>query len=193
MSTVGATELFDWMHGGDTAAECAEQYVAERFDDVQIVTSGREPTIEHPDEAGVPLLIAHVRGALLPPPTGDVWILPAETVFGRETFAFWDGPDRGAVYLPATEEFVYRTIVPLPEGWDDVRDIPFLSTGDRAFLYGVRGHIVDGRLFLERTVRWNAGTTPEDELSRLDAEIQKIRELERNALVLERLASPSGR
>jgi hypothetical protein len=171
----------------DKIEDCVQAYLADRFETAEVLgaahvgADGR--AIEN--EIGIE---ASVRLSALPSSSGDTWILPAEMVYGNSFLDDWSGPERGPFYVDATRQYSRVWRVPLPVGWSDIEGPAPVKVEHELLSFVAEVKALDGQLVVERRYRLKRGTVPKVRLSDLDAAINRIRDVERNPLVLQKTA-----
>ena len=165
----------------------AETWWSNRFPDDEITVAGVDRDLSTPGRIRLEVS-SELEAGPIPEAQGDVWILDVASFFGETPLSGLQlGSRRSSLWIPRSEEFVFETWLPLPDGWSSARLAAPATVEGETFGYSLGVAVDEGRVCVRREIRLRRSDLEPNEF---DAEREAWREamdLESTPLVLERM------
>ncbi len=143
------------------------------------------------DTTGALKLSGHLLVAL-GRPEGDLWRLSGEGLHGAPFLDGWDVTDPGAFHISSSLLSARTWRLRLPAGWQAAEPIPELNIVNPRFKVRQRMGVLGAELLLVREIEYVRGTTPADQIAKLAADVQAVRDWELRPILLVRTAASGG-
>ncbi len=184
LASWGFNRLINLKRRYEDPQERLNEYLDRRIANVAVLSAADQSAADENDETAV-AMSGSFSTSLLPPASGDTWVLPAEIVFGKPFLEDWSGPDRTPFHVPYGITMVYECRMPLPEGWSSIQPVRPVDTLAHRFHYKASVAVDGDEVVLNRTITLKAGTSRGQRLGSMDSSVRKVHDFEKTALVLQ--------